>query len=594
MPIQELYEILMTDESMVMEQKAKIDKKYKPLSVDPIALLARQLAEQALTETAYDGSTDDDDGEALEKAMILLTQHYQKRFKHKSGSNNLRFTSAKMVEQKKDEKKVVNCFNCGKLGHMVKDVAFYRKKLALAEKKESGTILLAEEEYWLDHSDNEAENEENTAMCFIGDDNSDDEEEDTSSDGYEFKFFWTTEKQILEEENVKRMKNKRMEMPFVYTSENAKYFPYQSKKSRKFQILLNVKSSNKSSFSTDFVDLFNNTEKENVSPVSYDTKKYIPPLVLEEKIVDLEDRLEEQNLQTFLENDLFLFIMKTSFEDKISSGFSKDSKENVKVWKNNGHLRSTLETQTESLRMQLDAQISVCASNGKRKPPPDLLNFENFHSKASSSMSNAKTDFFDKVSSSYSIIDDSLLLNAQFYKKKCKRRRSKKSKKHDTVLSENSNISDFSFSDRTVRKSPRQIWRMKQQFSAACTPQQNGVVERRNRTLVEYARSMLAYLGLPLSYWAEAVTTACHTQNRSILHRRFNKTPYELMNRIKPNIKYFKSFGCKCYVLNDRENLNKFSPKADEGVFVCYSSNSTAYRVFLISARKFRTCSFTG
>ncbi|KAI3718757.1 hypothetical protein L6452_19640 [Arctium lappa] len=916
---------------------------------------------------------------------------------------------------------------------MVKDCRD-RKKLALAEKKENGTILLAEEEYWLDHSDNEAENEETTAMCFIGDDNSDDEEEDTSSDGSEvisefnnnfflsqmndfitalhdlrskfvseivknqeksdlidklqislkdeksilidtkekfqkqlvdlensnqtyrdsltemtssnqnlsekiivlekklykrkqseqtiymnkprseesikekwglgfenphflnhaknevptlyeydhftlaryapqFKFFWTTEKQILEEENVKRMKNKKMEMPFVYTSENAKYFPNQSKKSRKVQNILNIKSSNKYSFSTDFVDIYANTDKENVSPVSYDTKKYIPPLVLEGKIVDLEDRLEEQNLQTCLENDLFLFIMKTSFEDKITSGLSKDFKENSKVLKNNGHLRSTLETQTESLHMQWDAQSSVCVSNGKRKPPPDLRNVENFHSEVGSSMSYAKTDFFDKVSSSDSIIDNSLLLNAQFYKKKRKRRRSKKSKKHDTVLSENSNVSDFSSSDRTMRKSTRQIWRMKQQrleyellgvncvdnlcdtdtfascnknpkysfkqmfdisknisyassssdsdnykccgrvkfgncetasilgygdlvqgnitvkrvsyveglshnlfsigqfcdkdlevsfkskrvvvkndngkdllvgkrhsnlytidlskikipsdicllskasvqeswiwhrrlahlnfkymdrlvkndsvrglpvlwfqkdhlcqdcekgkmkksphkpkpehctsaildllhvdlcgpmktkslgrkkyvlvvvddysrytwvkflkskdetpevlinlikstqtnkqkqvkvvrsdndtefknstlqafyesqgiqqqFSAARTPQQNNVVERRNRMLVESGRSMLAYSGLPLSYWAEAVSTACHTQNRSIMHRRFNKTPYEFMNGIKPNIKYFKSFGVKVI-----ESVNvKFDEAAD-------------------------------
>ncbi|KAI3770546.1 hypothetical protein L6452_01682 [Arctium lappa] len=182
------------------------------MTVDPIALMSSQLAEQALTESAYDGSTDDD-GEALEKAMILLTQHYQKRFKHRSGSNNLRFTFGskkvepgapskthtpnyeppKVVEQKKDEKKVMNCFNCGKPRHItkecrvkvVKDVAFYRKKLALAEIKESGTILLGEEEYWMDHSNNEAENEETAAMCFIGDDKSDDEEDDTSSDGSE-------------------------------------------------------------------------------------------------------------------------------------------------------------------------------------------------------------------------------------------------------------------------------------------------------------------------------------------------------------------------------------------------------------------------
>ncbi|KAI3715260.1 hypothetical protein L6452_22234 [Arctium lappa] len=209
MPIQELYEILMTDESMVMEKKAKMDKKNKPQSVDPIALIANQLVEQTLTESAYDGSTNDD-GEALEKAMTFLTQLYQKRFKNKSGSNNLQFTSgsktgsssktytpkyeqAKRVDQKKDDKKVINCFNCGKPRHMLKDCRvkrvknadFYRKKLALAEKNESGTVLLVEEEYWLDHSDNEADNEEVASMCFVGDDQSDDEEDDTSSDGSE-------------------------------------------------------------------------------------------------------------------------------------------------------------------------------------------------------------------------------------------------------------------------------------------------------------------------------------------------------------------------------------------------------------------------
>ncbi|KAI3770099.1 hypothetical protein L6452_01220 [Arctium lappa] len=91
MQIQELYEILMTDESIVLEKKAKLEKKNKK-SVDPVALLMKQLAEQALSDNAYDGSTDDD-GEALQKAMIILSQHYQKKFQPRSGSNNLRFTS---------------------------------------------------------------------------------------------------------------------------------------------------------------------------------------------------------------------------------------------------------------------------------------------------------------------------------------------------------------------------------------------------------------------------------------------------------------------------------------------------------------------
>nr|GFB66383.1 retrovirus-related Pol polyprotein from transposon TNT 1-94 [Tanacetum cinerariifolium] len=89
-----------------------------------------------------------------------------------------------------------------------------------------------------------------------------------------------------------------------------------------------------------------------------------------------------------------------------------------------------------------------------------------------------------------------------------------------------------------------------QQFSTTRTPQQNGVVERRNRTLVEAARTMLTFANLPSFLWAEAIATACFTQNCSIIHKRFDKTPYEFMNKRKSNIKYFRVFGCRCYLLN--------------------------------------------
>ncbi|KAJ9542485.1 hypothetical protein OSB04_028991 [Centaurea solstitialis] len=119
-----------------------------------------------------------------------------------------------------------------------------------------------------------------------------------------------------------------------------------------------------------------------------------------------------------------------------------------------------------------------------------------------------------------------------------------------------------------------------QTFSAARTPEQNGVVERRNRTLVEAARSMLAQSQLPQYLWAEAVNTACYTQNRSIIHRRFGKTPYHVLFDRIPNIDYFKVFGCPCFVLNETENRGKFGPKSDEMIFVGYSDCSVAYRVF--------------
>ncbi|KAI3715782.1 hypothetical protein L6452_22769 [Arctium lappa] len=163
-------------------KKAKLEKKNKK-SEDPVALITKQLAEQALSDNAYDGATDDD-GEALQKSMILLSQHYQKKFQPRSGSNNPRFTSGSRV--KVPERKTITCYNCGKTGHIskecrvkkVRDSAYYRKKLELAEKRENGTALLAEEEFWLNHSDDEATNVKIAQMCFVGDDQSDDSDTD--------------------------------------------------------------------------------------------------------------------------------------------------------------------------------------------------------------------------------------------------------------------------------------------------------------------------------------------------------------------------------------------------------------------------------
>nr|GEY49623.1 retrovirus-related Pol polyprotein from transposon TNT 1-94 [Tanacetum cinerariifolium] len=125
-----------------------------------------------------------------------------------------------------------------------------------------------------------------------------------------------------------------------------------------------------------------------------------------------------------------------------------------------------------------------------------------------------------------------------------------------------------------------------QQFSAARTPQQNGVVERRNRTLVEAARTMLTFANLPMFLWAESIAIAYCTQNRSIIHKRFDKTPYELMNKRKPNIKFFRVFGCRCYLLSDYEDVGKLKAKGDIGVFVGYSKASAAFKIYNKRTRK--------
>nr|GFC22721.1 retrovirus-related Pol polyprotein from transposon TNT 1-94 [Tanacetum cinerariifolium] len=106
------------------------------------------------------------------------------------------------------------------------------------------------------------------------------------------------------------------------------------------------------------------------------------------------------------------------------------------------------------------------------------------------------------------------------------------------------------------------------QMSSVRTPQQNRVVERRNQTLVEAARTMLIFSRAPLFLWAEAIATACFTQNRSIIYRRFNKTPYELINGKKPDILFLHVFGALCYPKNDREDIGKLGAKGDIGFFI--------------------------
>ena len=117
-------------------------------------------------------------------------------------------------------------------------------------------------------------------------------------------------------------------------------------------------------------------------------------------------------------------------------------------------------------------------------------------------------------------------------------------------------------------------------FSALRTPQQNGVVERKNRTLQEMTKIILHENNLPNYFWAEAVNTSCYILNRVLIRSSLDKTPYELWKNKKPNISYFKVFGSKCFVLNTKDNLGKFDAKSNVGIFLSYSSSSKAYRVF--------------
>jgi transposase InsO family protein len=121
---------------------------------------------------------------------------------------------------------------------------------------------------------------------------------------------------------------------------------------------------------------------------------------------------------------------------------------------------------------------------------------------------------------------------------------------------------------------------IKHEFSAPYTPQQNGVVERKNMTLIDMARTMLEEYKTSERFWSEAVNTACHAINRLYLHRLLKKTFYELLTGNKPNVSYFRVFGSKCYILVKKDRHSKFAPKAVEGFLLGYDSNTKTYMVF--------------
>nr|GEX82377.1 ribonuclease H-like domain-containing protein [Tanacetum cinerariifolium] len=136
-------------------------------------------------------------------------------------------------------------------------------------------------------------------------------------------------------------------------------------------------------------------------------------------------------------------------------------------------------------------------------------------------------------------------------------------------------------------KQHRASW-MKREYNVAKIPQQNGIAKRTNRTLIEAPKTMLAYSLLPITFWAEAVNTACYVQNRVLVTKPHNKTPYELLLGRTPSIGFMRPFGCLVTILNTLDPLEKSDGKADEGFLVGYSVSSKAYRVFNSRIRIFQ------
>jgi hypothetical protein len=125
---------------------------------------------------------------------------------------------------------------------------------------------------------------------------------------------------------------------------------------------------------------------------------------------------------------------------------------------------------------------------------------------------------------------------------------------------------------------------IRHQLSAKYTPQLNGLVERKNRTLIDMARSILSEYNVSQSFWVEAINTACYCSNCLYCHPLKEKTLYELLNGRKSNIAYFRVFGYKCYILKKDTRLGKFEKKCDKGFLLGYSTTSKAYRVWNLAS----------
>ena len=131
---------------------------------------------------------------------------------------------------------------------------------------------------------------------------------------------------------------------------------------------------------------------------------------------------------------------------------------------------------------------------------------------------------------------------------------------------------------------------IKRQFSVAGTPQQNGVAERMNRTIQQMARAMLDDSGTPDTFWGEATHIAANILNKAHVRVNSDKTPFELWYGKPPTVKHFRVFGSKFFIKNNNEKLGKFEPRADEGIFLGYSSRSKAYKCYNKRLRKIVEC----
>nr|GEW98139.1 retrovirus-related Pol polyprotein from transposon TNT 1-94 [Tanacetum cinerariifolium] len=571
--IDALYNILKQNQRDVNDAMG-LKKKTVVVTPDPLALIAEKTKvnkrkEKVVVSSNSEGS-DKDDFSKLKKVTILLAKAFnRKKFYSKPTNNNLRTSLAsnsankkqeyvksdnkkedKKVEEKKRDMSKVKCHNCKKECHFskdckkakVKDYEYYKKKMLLAKKDKDEQVLLAEDHAWMESS-SASDQKINANMVFMA----------------------QIEKVFLDSKAISSSSDDKIAEEILF-----------DKMSRQ---------------------LVEMDENQTIS-----LKPYVPTVILEKMIIDLEDEVvsllakEKENLETIesLKSKGFESCKKEISKSENQSENDYQVAENVCDDLENPNVISPGMFKLVYTKSEYDCNAAMHADcNSYDVDVIDLFVFDDVNIRTSEIVQICLW-IIDSGSSKHMMGNRALLTN--FVKKFL-----------ETVHFGNNNfvviagygdvvigsitikrvyyVDGLEFKNKTLATFFDEVG-ISQQFFAARTPQQNGVVERRNRTVVEAVRTMLTFSKLLSFLWAEAITTACFTQNHSIIHKLFDKTPYELINKRKLNIKFFHVFGCRCYLFIDYDDVGNLKAKGDIGVFVGYLKDSAAFRVYNKRTRK--------
>ncbi|GKA25999.1 retrovirus-related pol polyprotein from transposon TNT 1-94 [Tanacetum coccineum] len=618
--IDALYNILKKNQGDVNEAMG-YKKKAVMATLDPLALVAEKTKvsksrEKVVVQSKSKGS-DDEDISDLKKIITLLAKAFnRKKYYAKPTNNNLRTSLAssstnkkpryvksekKKEDKKADEKKQdmskVKCYNCKKEGHFakdckkakVKDYNYYKTKMLLAKKDDDEQVLFAEDQAWMESS-SDLDQEISANMVFMA----------------------KMEKVLLDSKE---------------SSSSAKETITEIVQICLWIIDLGCSKhmTSNHALSTNFVEKFLGTVRfgNNDFTVIAGYEDVIIGLMMIKKVYYVKGLGHNLfSVGQFCDKDLDIVssvrrpkhsgviwkkkgTFNTSNVDLSSVSYSKLNKD-VKRYSAKTYLNASFVVNDLLFLMILSRFVFGSSIRDVFKAYTIIVLLTNFVEKFLGTVRFGNNDFaviagygdVEKIHRKHPKSKTDFASNKPLYLLHidlCVPMSFKSINRKRYVLVVVDDYSQYTwrvqtdngteFTNKTLANFFDEV-RITQQFSAARTLQQNGVVERMNRTLVEVARTMLTFANLPLFLWAEAIVTACFTQNHSIIQKCFDKTPYELINKRKPNIKFFHVFACRCYLLNDYDDVGKLNAKGDIRVFVGYSKESVAFRIYNKRTRK--------